>query len=651
MNITGRFVAVAAALLSLTAVFAAPLSSAWSYSGRLEDNSAPANGRYDVVAALFDSEMGGAQIGAAVTNINVVVSNGLLMTTFDFGPAVFDGSARWLELSVRTNGGPVATLLTPRQPILAAPYAVRAANADMALTAITADNVASNAVTGVAIQDDAVTDRTIAPGQVVKTLNGLTDHVTLLAGANLTLSTNQNLLTLGSSSWGLAGNSGTSAGSQFLGTTDNQPLELKVNNLRALRIEPNTNGRLFNIIAGCPDNSVLDGITGATIAGGGADYGPGLAWANHVQAVYATIGGGAANFIDGNASSSVISGGFSNRIGFFDAESVIAGGSLNTIMAEALRSTISGGWQHTIAEDCYHSSIGGGWSNAIAGNSSTISGGIQQIIGAGSRFSTIGGGAGNMIGQGSMTSTIGGGGNNTILDGSIRSTIAGGLTNVIGTNSPHSTIGGGRSNSILANVEGAVIPGGMANQVGGAHGFAAGRRAKADHSGAFVWADAMDVDFLSSTNNEFAVRATGGVRLVTGTNPDGSPAVGATLAAGSGSWSSLSDRNAKENFTSIDKSEILRRLRELPIQSWNYKTQDESVRHFGPTAQDFNAAFDLGESSCTISAVDADGVALAAIQALADRFEHELRRKDEEIASLKEAVAELQKVCRPGEAR
>jgi hypothetical protein len=641
MSITDRFIVLATALLSLTVAFAAPVSSTFSYSGRLEDNGAPANGRYDVLAALFDAEMSGAQVGDTVTNISVVVTNGLLMTTFDFGPAVFDGSARWLELSVRTNGGSVFALLSPRQPMLAAPYAIRAANADMSLRAITADTVASNAVTGAAIQDEAITDRMIAPGQVVRTLNGLTDHVTLLAGANLTLSTNENLLTLASSSWGLAGNSGTTAGGQFLGTTDNQPLELKVNNLRALRIEAVTNGRVFNIIAGCPDNSVSDGAVGVTIAGGGADF-----VANQVKAQFTTIGGGAANLIDTNASSSVISGGYSNRIGFLDFDSVIAGGSFNAVLDGAFRSTIDGGSQHIIAENCYHSSIGGGWSNVIAGNSGTIGGGIQQIIGDGSRFSTIGGGAGNVIGDSSITCTIGGGGNNLIEAGSWRSTIAGGRTNVIGANSLHATIGGGTSNAILANAEGAVIPGGILNEVGGAYGLAAGRRAKAGQSGAFVWADATEADFLSSTNNEFAVRATGGVRLVTGVDVNGTPVSWAALAPGSGSWSALSDRNAKENFAPVDGAEILRKLVALPIPSWNYKTQGEDVRHLGPAAQDFSAAFHLGESDKAISAVDADGVALAAIQALAQKFEHELRRKDEEITSLKQAVADLGKEVR-----
>ena len=56
---------------------------------------------------------------------------------------------------------------------------------------------------------------------------------------------------------------------------------------------------------------------------------------------------------------------------------------------------------------------------------------------------------------------------------------------------------------------------------------------------------------------------------------------------------------------------------------WNYKTQDRAVRHIGPTAQDFKAAFDVGESDTGISSVDADGVALAAIKGLNQKLEEQ----------------------------
>ncbi|MFZ5809784.1 MAG: tail fiber domain-containing protein [Chloroflexota bacterium] len=88
------------------------------------------------------------------------------------------------------------------------------------------------------------------------------------------------------------------------------------------------------------------------------------------------------------------------------------------------------------------------------------------------------------------------------------------------------------------------------------------------------------------------------------------------LASGGGSWSNLSDRAAKENFFPVDGRDILERLAAIPIQTWNYKSQDASIRHIGPVAQDFYAAFGVGEDDTHITTVDADGVALAGIQEL-----------------------------------
>jgi hypothetical protein len=77
-----------------------------------------------------------------------------------------------------------------------------------------------------------------------------------------------------------------------------------------------------------------------------------------------------------------------------------------------------------------------------------------------------------------------------------------------------------------------------------------------------------------------------------------------------------SDRNIKEAFETTDPLLILQRLSKLPIQTWNYKWNDAAIRHIGPMAQDFAAAFAVGEDDKHISPVDAQGVAFAAIQGL-----------------------------------
>lgn len=97
---------------------------------------------------------------------------------------------------------------------------------------------------------------------------------------------------------------------------------------------------------------------------------------------------------------------------------------------------------------------------------------------------------------------------------------------------------------------------------------------------------------------------------------NGAAASGAALLPGGGSWSYFSDREIKENFTYVVQEEVLARLAEVPISTWNYRAQDASIRHMGPVAQDFYAAFGLGEDERLIATVHADGVALAAIQGL-----------------------------------
>ena len=76
------------------------------------------------------------------------------------------------------------------------------------------------------------------------------------------------------------------------------------------------------------------------------------------------------------------------------------------------------------------------------------------------------------------------------------------------------------------------------------------------------------------------------------------------------------DRNMKENFASVESQAILNRLSRIPIETWNYTWDDPSVRHISPMAQDFAAAFAVGEDDKHIHPIDVSGVAFASIQAL-----------------------------------
>jgi len=185
---------------------------------------------------------------------------------------------------------------------------------------------------------------------------------------------------------------------------------------------------------------------------------------------------------------------------------------------------------------------------------------------------------------------------------------AGGYNSVTGTGA---VIDGGFENTAGGNF--ATIPGGYANSAAGIYSFAAGVHANAAQNGAFVWSDGSngDTNLASTAAYQFLARAAGGFTLWT----NAGATVGATLAAGSGTWASASDRNLKTDVAQLDDAAVLEKVAVLPIERWSYKSE-RGVRHVGPMAQDFYAAFRVGEDDKHITSIDEDGVALAAIKAL-----------------------------------
>jgi len=327
--------------------------------------------------------------------------------------------------------------------------------------------------------------------------------------------------------WSLTGNSGTSPGINFLGTTDIQPLEIHVKSARVMRYEPAVTNAMTdtgpNVIGGDAGNSVTAGVQGATIAGGGGLTNS-VQIPNSVQADFGTVGGGGSN----------------------------------------------------------------------------------TASGAGA---TVGGGVGNTASD--MYATVGGGGGNT------------------------------------ASGFGATVAGGEDNTAAGVYSFAGGSRAtaKASDDGAFVWSDdnSSRQPFSSITANEFAARATGGVRFVTAINgTTGATTKSCTIdtsgnlvCSGTGSFSS--DRAMKAGFEPVAASEVLKRVAALPLTSWSYK--GETVRHLGPMAQDFHAAFKVGQDDKHIATTDAEGVALAAIQGLYQM----LQAKDAQLGQLSARLEKLER--------
>jgi hypothetical protein len=222
--------------------------TAFTYQGRLHDSGVPANGTYHLQFTVYDSAAGANVMGGPLTGPPLPVTNGLFTVTLDFGTSVFTGPARWLQISVRTNGSAAAfTALTPRQALTPTPYAIFAA---------TASNVAS--------------------GSVVKSVNTLKDDVTLAAGPNVTITPSGNTLTIASTA-GVGGETNSlwsrngadayyNAGNVGIGTaTPASRLEVQ-GAVGAVRINPdllaigsNGDGYELNLVGGVPDGSNVGG--------------------------------------------------------------------------------------------------------------------------------------------------------------------------------------------------------------------------------------------------------------------------------------------------------------------------------------------------------------------------------------------------------
>lgn len=114
-----------------------------------------------------------------------------------------------------------------------------------------------------------------------------------------------------------------------------------------------------------------------------------------------------------------------------------------------------------------------------------------------------------------------------------------------------------------------------------------------------------------------------------------------------GAMCPISDYRRKREFAAVDPSEVLDKVAALPITTWSYRHEDAAIRHIGPMAQDFMASFEVGASDESIFVVDADGVSLAAIQALYSR----VRTAEQENKALRRTVDALEQRLAALEAR
>ncbi len=342
--------------------------TAFTYQGQLQNNGGPASGTYNIAFSLYATNTSGSPIAGPVTNVDVVITNGLFTVTIDFGSGVFMGATNWLQIYVATNGVNNFTLLTPRQQLTPVPYAIFAAtattagNASTATAASTANNF-SGSLAG---------DVTGTQGATVISTVGGVSAANVAGGANAA-----NAATSANTASTIVKRDGLGNFSAGIITANGAVL----NNLNASQL---TGGVISNsVLPGFQGNdNAIGGGVGNTVIGpqsailGGQD--------NTNNASQSSIGGGSGNIIQSGAYYAFIGGGGGSVIQTNAYDSVIDGGYHNTIQSNAIVSVIGGGQFNTTTSNASFAVIGGGLNNTNFGSYSMIPGGKNNLAAANS---------------------------------------------------------------------------------------------------------------------------------------------------------------------------------------------------------------------------------------------------------------------------
>jgi hypothetical protein len=463
----------------------------FTYQGQLLSGGAPANGIYNLTFTLFNTNASGVAIAGPVTNSATGVTNGLFTVAISFGAGVFTGTNYWLEVAVETNGGTNFSTLAPRQAVLPTPYAIYAGSANSVNGTVSAEQLTGDANANFFAGPSGNTTTTGS----ANTADGETALQNNTSGNNNTADGSGALVANKTGSGNTAGGHSALGANQFGSFNTAYGYGALANN------GTGSNNIALGYQAGFNNNTGSSNI----------DIGnQGLSADNNII----RIGDGQtqtylAGVINGNG------GGVTNVNALTLAGgTAIGAGSANVISASGTTDSF----------------IGGGGTNNILFNSfySVIVGGQDNIIQPNAGWSFIGGGQGNVTYSG-------------------WSFIGGGDSNLVGYGTRGSTIGGGSGNTNSGNY--ATVPGGYQNLASGSNSFAAGEEAQAVHSGAFVWSDGEGTPFVSTANNQFSVRANGGVRFITGgagVTVDGLPITSSNLLAyGSLTMQAGTDANLK----------------------------------------------------------------------------------------------------------
>jgi len=641
-------------------------TNAFTYQGQLRFNGHPAVGNYDLVFSLHDAGSGGNQVGASSTNTAVTVSNGLFTVTLDFGPSVFDGGNRWLGIGVRSNTVGSFTALNPRQSITPTPYAMLAGK--VMNGAITASQLATGAIGSTALADSIALGDTSTIGQldVYRTVAG-TPAISLYGnGSQISTfgSDGQEQIRLHGQSWGellLFNSLPNNAVAVDLSADGGSGGYLSLRNSnafdRALLSGANAGGSL-QLYNGTNAESVRLSSTGSSWLNSGR---LGLGTANPSTALHIT---GPTN---------------TPPAGLAAADNGLLLGSQSTSSYKWIQS-----YGGPLALNPVGNGVGIGTTNPVDSildvegdthindHDIFLRAGTDRSHGFGYRASVNGGtveingpflygwqgGCLGLSGPDYAALTWDYLGDIWISNDCSAAKLAsrGGLTTVgnagIGVSSPLHTLHAGTTLG-TATINGASKKIVVENSNGNGRAAFLALAGPGSASSATRVEIQLEADvgqnrgiFGTTSNHELQMRINNNEVMRLWTNGNVSignvtPTNRLHVAGGvsATAFVSTSDRNAKENFTPVDARQVLDEVVSLPITTWNYKDLHDG-RHMGPMAQDFYAAFRLGGGDTTITTVDPDGVALAAIQGLNQKVEEtraenaELREQLQEIKQL-----------------
>jgi hypothetical protein len=584
-----KFSSLLVSILALTAALDGALAqgTAFTYQGRLSDTNGPANGVYDLLFTVWGVPSGGGtSLGPAVITNGVPVTNGLFTVTVDFGPDIFTGAERWIEIGVSTNGTGGFRTLSPRQPITASPYAITAGNLASGnySGAVTFSNSANNfsgtfTGNGTALGNlsaNNVTSGTLGDNRLSANV-ALLDRAQTFTGANSFISAAGLRIDVPGSSPRNAIHVGTNG---FFG--------------QAVTFLPNAGRGLEGLFL----ESFIGGESGGIFLNGDTlvMWSPGD---NDILRVYDEdlFPTGAPVFrIDGSGNTFARA---EMHIGGTEA----AGLSLqNRETTDYVGGPVNGErWVWYVSQGACRLWSGTDKININTNGNLSFGAQTRQML---NLFNSA-------YGIGVQGFTLYQRSDNSFawFRGGVHSDTA---------NDPGA--GGTRLMTLDANGElrigGGVFAGlNLQNRNNPAQSWVLYSRNESDGSGRFaIW----------SGGDKLTLDTSGNLRTAGAVNPP-------------------SDRNVKRDFEDIDARGILEKLIQIPIQSWQY-TNDSHARHLGPVAQDFHGAFGLGSDDKHIATVDADGVALAAIQGLNQKMEEQVKHKDAEIQELKARLTKLEQL-------